>query len=492
MDIAFFGGIKDLKDFFARGGAKRKIFNNFFWLAFSEFVSRLLKLVLIIYVARILGATEYGKFTFALAFTSVFFIFSDMGLSQIATREFAADREKEKDLPHLISLQFVLIFFTSVLIFTSSFFITSDSGIRQLIWILGLMTLGESFLALALSFFQARQKMEYMAFAKIFESAAVTLAGFYALLTHPSVLNLSFGYLFGSVLTALLFVYFFKGQYSHVFSPDFSVWKKYLKMSWPLALNSLFFTIYTTMDSIMMGHFGHITQTGWYNAAQRVIGVSLLPINLAAAAFFPALSGSFKESKEKFQKVWDFYCNSVIFFALPILFGGMVLAPKIISFVYKEGYSQSVLAFQILLLMVLLSMISVPFSQALIVFNQQKSIFWITMFGAASNLIFNFILIPQYSLYGAAAATVATFFFVFILLSFFVRKIGGFHIIKKEFLKILLVGLFSSLAMYFSVNWPGIYSLNLFLTVFAGFAVYVAVFLTCFWGIRLLGRTGGR
>ena len=68
MDIPFSGRVKDLKVFFSGGGTKQKIFNNFFWLGFSEFVSRLLKLVLIIYVARILGATEYGKFTFAMAF----------------------------------------------------------------------------------------------------------------------------------------------------------------------------------------------------------------------------------------------------------------------------------------------------------------------------------------------------------------------------------------------------------------------------------------
>jgi len=491
MDIASFGSVKVLKDFFWAGGAKQKIFRNFFWLAFSEFVSRLLKLILIIYVARILGATEYGKFTFAIAFVSIFSIFSDMGLSQIATREFAGDPKKEKDLPHLISLQSILIFASSLLIFAGSFLITPDPNIRKLIWILGLVILSESFMGLALSFFQARQKMEYMASVKIFESLAVTLAGFYILFNLPSVFNLSLGYLFGAALTAFsLFFYLFRGGYSAILSPEFSVWKEYLRLSWPLALNSLFVTVCTSTDSIMMGYLGQITQTGWYNAAQRVVGVSLIPISLASAAFFPALSGFYKESKEKFQKIWDFYFNSIIFFALPILFGGIALAPRIISFAYGQGYSQSVLAFQILLLMVFINMISTPFSQALIVFNQQKKIFWATLLGAVLNVVLNSVLIPKYSLYGAAGATAAAFFAIFIFLFIMVRRAGGLDAVKAGFLINFLSALFSSVVMYLSVSHPGIYSLDLFLSVPIGFAVYAVSFLACFAAVKFFGRIG--
>jgi O-antigen/teichoic acid export membrane protein len=492
MDIPFSGRVKDLKVFFSGGGTKQKIFNNFFWLGFSEFVSRLLKLVLIIYVARILGATEYGKFTFAMAFAGIFFIFSDMGLSQIATREFAADPKKQKDLPHLVSLQSFLIFSASLLIFASSFLITSDPQIRVLIWVLGLVTMSESFMSLALSFFQATQRMQYLAMVKIFEASAVTLAGFYVIFNFPSVFGLSLGYLFGAALTAFfLFCYLFRGRYGIIFSPNVSVWKEYFKLSWPLALNSLFVTIYMATDSIMMGYLGQITETGWYNAAQRVVGVSLIPINLASVAFFPALSGFFKESKEKFQRIWDFYLNSVFFFALPILFGGIALAPRIISFAYGQGYSQSVLAFQILLVMAFVNMISAPFSQVLIIFNRQKSIFWVTLFGAILNVSLNVIFIPKYSLYGAAGATVATFFAVLLLLIVLVAKAGGLKIFKMDLLICFLAALFSSVAMFLLVSNPRVYELNILFSILIGFVAYVVLFSVCLAVAKLFKRQAG-
>jgi O-antigen/teichoic acid export membrane protein len=491
MDIPFPGRIKELKDFFWGGGTRKKISKNFFWLAFSELVTRSLKFVLIIYVARILGATEYGKFTFAMAFASIFFVFSDLGLSQIVTREFSNDPKKEKIFPQLISLQVLLASITSFLIFASSFFITPDQGIRQLIWILGMMILAESFAGLVLSFFQARQKMEYLALAKILEALAVTLSGFYILFRNPSVFNLSLSYLFGAVLSAaVVFFLLFRGDPVCVFFYRTAVWKEYLKLSWPLALNVFFVSLYTATDSIMMGYFGQIEETGWYNAAQRVAGISLIPASLIGAAFFPALSGFFAESKDKFQKVWDFYFSSVVFFALPILFGGAALASRIISLAYEQDYSRSVLAFQILILMASISMIAAVFSQTLIIFNRQKSIFLVTLFGTVLNVVLNLIFIPKYSLYGAAWATVITFLAILVLLVWLTHKSGSVRILAKGSSFNLFSAVISSGIMYFAITDPLVSGLNVLFLIAIGFAVYLLSFLLCWIVAAFFGKKG--
>ena len=62
---------------FENKGLKQTIFKNTFWLALAEAITNFSKLFLIVYVARIFGVTEYGKFTFALSFVSLFSILSD-------------------------------------------------------------------------------------------------------------------------------------------------------------------------------------------------------------------------------------------------------------------------------------------------------------------------------------------------------------------------------------------------------------------------------
>ena len=187
---------------------KQTIFKNTFWLAVSEGITRFLKLILIIYVARILGATEYGKFTFALAFVSLLVIFSDFGLSHIATREFAREKKKEKEFSSIFSLKILLSLGTLILMIAGSFFVTLSPAIRGVIWILAIYVIIESFAGIIYAFLRARQRMEYESWVKILQAFVVTGAGFFVILNFPSVQNLSYGYLFAS-LVALIFILIF-------------------------------------------------------------------------------------------------------------------------------------------------------------------------------------------------------------------------------------------------------------------------------------------
>ena len=405
-------------------GVRQTIFKNTFWLAVAEAITRFLKLILIIYVARILGATDYGKFTFALAFVSLFAIFSDLGVSQITTRELSREKEKEKEFPAILSLKFLLSLGTLALILIGSFFITPDPIIRGVIWILAIYIIVSGFSGIIFAFFQARQQMEYQAWTKILEAFLETAAGFFVILNFPSVQNLSFSYLFAGLVALISILLFFHFKVYHLcFSWDKSIWQRFLSMSWPLALAGVFGAIYSQIDSIMMGYWGQITQTGWYNAAHKIIGVTLIPMALISQSFFPALSIAFKESKEKLQRIWNYQIEIMILLAVPLVMGGIALAPRIIDFIYDPGYFPSILAFQILIVMAGISFLCGPFSQILVVSNQQKKLFFVTLAGAVINVILNLILIPRYSLYGAAATTVVTVFLIFFLLFHFTSKL---------------------------------------------------------------------
>ena len=190
---------------FHNAGVRQTIFKNTFWLAISEVVIKLLKLVLLIYVAKILGATEYGSFNFAFAFVYLFAILADLGIGQIVVREFAGEQEKEKEFSAIFSLKVLLNLVTIFLVFITSFFITSDDVIQKLIWILAIYLFIDSLFAILLSFFRARQMMQYEAFARVIQALVLVGAGFFILFNFPSAENLSYSYVF-SILVALIFL----------------------------------------------------------------------------------------------------------------------------------------------------------------------------------------------------------------------------------------------------------------------------------------------
>lgn len=456
---------------------KQTIFKNTFWLTAGLGINRLLKLILLIYAARILGATEYGKFTFALAFICLFVVFHDLGLSRIITREFAREEEKKEEFHSILSLKILLSFGAFILILLSSFFITPDSDIRQVILILALFNLINGFIIIFYAFFQARQRMEYEAWAGILQTILVTGLGLFILFKFPSVENLSYAYLFAAFVALIFILLFFHFK---IFPLKVSwqkvVWRKFLVMSWPLALTALFGILYTYIDSVMMGYWGMITETGWYNAAYKIIMVSLIPMGLISGSFYPVLSKFFKESKEKLQNAWNHQIEIMILIAAPLVVGGMVLAPKIIDFIYGQAFSPSILAFQILIIMVGIMFLYRPFYDVLIASNQQKKIFWATLSGALINIILNLILIPMFSLYGAAIATVITYILISLLIFGFTSKFTSIKPLNLRFLFIFISAILSSSVMYFAISQPQIYNLNVFLSIIIGALTYFITF----------------
>lgn len=452
---------------------KQTIFKNTFWLTMGDAGSRVLKLILLIYVARILGATEYGKFTFALAFIFLFLVFADFGLFRIVTREFSQEKEKEKELPALLSLKLLLSIGVFALILAFSFFVTSDPTIRKIIWILAITNIISAYFMIFYAVFQARQKMEYETLIRILETFVLVGFGLFILFYLPSIVNLSYVYLFASLIALIFILFFFNFKIQRLsLSWNKSIWKKYLVMSWPLALIGLSYVIYNQIDSVMMGYSGQITQTGWYNAAYRPITMVILPAGIIAASFFPALSIAFKETKEKFQKIWNYQMEIMVLLAIPIMVGGVVLAPRIINFIYDPSFTPSILAFQILIIMAGIIFLYNAFHWMLVAANQQKKLFWSVFFGAILNVILNLILIPKFSLYGAAMSTVITHILIFFLLVRFTLKFTTINPFNMRVLFNLVGAVLCSIPMYFVIIQPQIYYLNVILTILIGVGIY--------------------
>jgi O-antigen/teichoic acid export membrane protein len=483
MKIKNFYTIKSL--FFENKSIKQTIFKNTFWLAAASAINKFLKFVLFIYIARILGATEFGKFTFALAFAGLFIIFADFGLSQITTRELAREKEKEKEFSAILSLKILLCLGTLILILIGSFFITPDPLIQKIIWILAICLLAGNFSGIIFAFFQARQKMEYQALASVLETLLVTGVGLFILFNFPSVENLSYSYLFAALVVLIFVLIFFHFKIQKIFfSWDKLIWKKFLLMSWPLALAGMAGAICNQTDSVMMGYFGQINQTGWYNAAYRIITVTLIPVGFISASFYPVLSKSFGESKERLQKVWNYNMKIIIFFGVPLVVGGMVLAPKIINFVYNSEYLPSVLAFQILTIMAGIIFLYTPFYSLLVVSDHQKKIFWAVFLGATINVVLNLILIPKFSLYGAAFATIITQFLIFLLLLRFTLKFTLINPFNFKLFFSLIVAFLSGLVMYIAISRPQIFNLHVLFSILVGTLVYFFVLFSLIFTIR--------
>ena len=99
-------------------GTARRITANFASLLASQAISRLLQLVIFVYLARVLGKDDFGVFSFALAFALVIAIIADFGLSSILVREISRDK---KSASKYLSNSLAIKIFLSVIAIMLSF-----------------------------------------------------------------------------------------------------------------------------------------------------------------------------------------------------------------------------------------------------------------------------------------------------------------------------------------------------------------------------------
>jgi len=486
MDI-----LEKIKSFlFENKGAKQTVFKNTFWSGFAEAINKLIKLFLIIFIARLINADEYGKFNFAMSFAGMFGIIADLGVSSIIAREFAKDRENERYFSELFTLKFILASISLVACVVVSIFSGFPLLVNKIIWVWALINFTNAVFYLVPLVLHARQRAEYGSLLSILQTISTAAFVYFLISRTPGSFSLAIAYFLGSFIPLAAFAWVFSRRvYSFWFKIDFNLWRKYLEMSWPLAILAFFSTIYTSTDTIILGYFKLFDQVGYYNAALKIMTVITIPAGIISSSFFPMLCKKIGEGASELQKIWNLQISCLIVLILPIFAGGYFLAPKIIDYVYYQGYAQSVEGLRILLFVVLIIVFSQPFTQMLTILDRQKKLLVVSAITAILNIPLDYYLIIKtgYRYTGAAWATVITMAAAIILFYFFVKQEKNFiEPVNGAIVLVFLSSLVSSLLMILILKIPWIYSLNIFLIIFVG-AIFYSVIL--FIQILLLSKT---
>ena len=143
-----------------------------------------------------------------------------------------------------------------------------------------------------------------------------------------------------------------------------------------------------------------------------------------------------------------------------------MLAPKLVMLIYKYKYTNSIFALQILIWTIIPLFINYMLGAIMIAIHKEKEGVYILFANAITNILLNLILIPKFSLYGAAIATVLTEIFYFCgyyyIISKYVGKISFVNLMIKPLVACLIMGL---VIYFFSY-------INIFILIPIGAATY--------------------
>ncbi|PIR76622.1 MAG: hypothetical protein COU32_00970 [Candidatus Magasanikbacteria bacterium CG10_big_fil_rev_8_21_14_0_10_42_10] len=388
---------------------EEQVGKNFAWTSLSQFVTRLFGLGFFIYMSHVLLEKGMGQYSFITTFTTFWFILSDFGISSYLYREWSKGNvliEKiQEDFNVVLTLKLLMaacVFLPFVVI---NWFINSEI-LWPLILYYAFIVLS-MFISHADIYLHSINNFKFSAIRELLEKTIVIIVGGIALLFLKNVISIFIAMIVAQIVSLL---YYFKGRFP--FRPRYAVnlvrMKFLIRKGLPFVLFAVFISIYGRIDMVMLRYMKNFETVGWYGAGYKAYEIAnIFPGVLFLPAIFPVLSRIYNEKNRETYK--NFFNRAIrILFSTSILLSifFVFLAPYLISFLFPTSFAPSVLAMRIIILVLTISSLSVLFANTIIIQNKEMLSLKIVVISTIINVVLNLILIPRYSLYGAATATV--------------------------------------------------------------------------------------
>ncbi len=447
----------------------KNLFKNSSWMMISQIITSICAFIWTILIARYLGVNDFGIMSFAMSFSTIINILLDLGVNTYATRDISRDTDLASEyLGKLIPLKIFLSILTMfisllILVLMGKDYLTITVTLIFVIEIIFITMSG-----LLQGAFQAFGKMKYQATGIIINSLLLLIFIGITLYFKLGLLFVACSYAFTYIL---MLIYLYKNTLKHITVPkfeiDYNFCKKAVKLSIPFALTGFFYTIYFSIDTVMLSYLSGDYATGIYNASYKIITVLTTFFPVYQTVVFPLMSKLFEGSDDLLRLSYVKSVKYLLLIIMPITLGISLYATQLVTLIYGNAYLMSGPVMQVLVWTVCFLFVNGAASTLLNASNKEVSVTKIYCVAALFNVCLNLVLIPSYSYHGAALATVISEVLICILMVYVVRNTPFCpdKSIFKDIFKIIL----ASVVMFVVLDFTG---LNMWFGIIVGIIIY--------------------
>lgn len=240
-------------------------------------------------------------------------------------------------------------------------------------------------------------------------------------------------------------------------------------------------TIYTNLDTVMLGFIKSDEDVGYYNAAVKIKGILVSVITSLGTVLLPRASYYIEYGlKNEFNRIAQKAIHFVCVVSLPLMMYFILYAKESIYFLSGNAYDGSILPMQILMpTLFFIGLTNIIGIQVMVPLGKENWVLYSVMIGAGIDLVINALLIPVMASSGAAIGTliaeVAVFIYQYSKIKSLLPRIFediqwkklimamSVSAVASCFFKFLMMGNFLTLLLS-SIIYFGIYGVLLMLT----------------------------
>lgn len=455
--------------------AEKSLKKNAFYSALKVFLTLVFPLITFPYASRILLPEGIGKVNFANSIISYFILIAGLGISGYAAREASRIRNDKKALTKLfkeiITINFICCIIAYVCFFISLILIPKFYDYKDLLLICSIKIF---FSVLGIEWvFISFEEFKYITIRTFFIQLFSLIYLFVFVKTKEDIIH----YAFFGIITAVgcnIFNFILIGKYIDIHYHPKLEFKKHIKSVIVFFGITVVTSIYTMLDTTMLGFLSNDTEVGYYSASTKLSHMVLSMLTAITSVLMPRLTSYVQSNDEKsFKMLVEKSSNIILLLSIPMTAGLIVLSKPLILLLSGENYIQAVpTMITIAPILIFISFESLLGAQILPSIGKEKISFYSYLLGAVSNVTVNFILIPKYGALGAAIGSICAEGCVCLFQLIYIRR----YIFNKIFIKSLFQSLLSSILMIIVIVLLKNLIQNVLFYLFTSFIVGILIY----------------
>lgn len=410
----------------------RKYFANTSWM-FAEQVLRLVAELLVgIWVARQLGAAQFGTLSYVIAFVAIFGAIAKLGLDSIVVRNLVNDpSRKQQYLGTAFWLKIGGAVISFAVIVVALNFTSSDTTTRLYILIIAVGMIFQAAEVTAF-YFQSQVQAKYVSYGKLVQLLLSVVLKVYFVLDDAELEWFVYVSLFDQISLAVAYSLIYRsqriGNILGGFAPGLA--KQLLRDSWPLIFSSLVVMIYMRIDQVMIKEMLGDKAVGIYSVAVRLSEVWYFIPMVITSSLLPSIINARRISKALYTVRLQRLYTAMVWVAIAIAIPTTMFSDQLVGFLYGSAYEGAGDVLKINAWAGVFVFLGVASSAWLTSESLQRLDFYRTFSGATINILLNLELIPLFGISGAAMATLASYMTAGFLFDMFNKRMREVFIMK--------------------------------------------------------------
>lgn len=416
----------------------------------SSFIALLYPIVTFPYISRILLPDGIGKVNFAISIITYFIMFAQLGIPLYGVRACSELRNDKTKLTKTVLEIFLIYCITTIVSFLLYLFFISnikrlylDKDLYLLLSMLFLLNLiGFEWL------FKALEKYDFISKISIFFKIISLILILFFVKNKEDYKKYAAIVVFSTSGGALIYFFEMRKYIELISITKIKLeLKKHIKPIFTFFLMATTITLYTNLDTVMLGFFSAEKEVGFYVTALKIKNILVTIITSFGAVLLPRLSYYITQKKIKdYRKIIKQSLNYILIISIPITIYFMLFAKLTILILAGEAYFKSILLMQVLLPTVIcIGLTNLIGIQIMIPMHLEKKLLLTVIFGAITDLIINLFLISSLSSLASAIATLLAEIVVLILQVSIMKNIIKRLINVKALVQILVFSIISGL-----------------------------------------------